>query len=175
MTMTRVLRRFIKTLGNITCIVAAIILVAASVMMFAHVRPAVVVSGSMEPAVHTGSRVFIDTTYRDVKERDIIAFETGGVFVTHRVVQVTDEGYVTKGDANGSEDPGILPQSALRGRVVMWLPWLGYAAKTMSTPAGITAIVAFYAMLMLLYRLTGKEVGHSDTEKNTDCPHSPAA
>ncbi|MCQ2546503.1 MAG: signal peptidase I [Clostridia bacterium] len=175
MAMISVLRTAIRILGNIACIVAAVILFSAMVMILAGIKPAVIVSGSMEPVIHTGSIALIDSGYEDVKERDIIAFDAGGVLVTHRVVQVTDEGYVTKGDANRKEDPGIRPKSALRGRVIIWLPWIGYAVKTMGTPAGMTALAAFCLLLLLLYRLTGKEDGLNEPQENTDCPDSHAA
>lgn len=173
--MISLIGKIIKMLGNITCIVAAIVLLSLLVMVFANIRPAVIVSGSMEPVMHTGSMAFIDSEYRAVKERDIIAFERAGIMVTHRVVQIKDEGYVTKGDANESEDPGIVLKSELRGRVIMWLPWLGYGVKTLATSAGLTATAAFYLTLLFLYRLTGKEVGANDSKKNTDCSDSPAA
>lgn len=173
--MAGIIRKLIKTTWGLICIIAVIVLAGTAVMMFAHIRPAVVVSGSMEPVIHTGSMVFIDKEYEKAKERDIIAFEKGGMTVTHRVVKVTDEGYVTKGDANESEDPGILPESALRGRVAMWLPWIGYGVRAIGSPAGITAAVAVFIALATLYRLTGKEVGQHDGKKNTDCSDSPAA
>lgn len=173
--MINALRKVLKTAGNISCILAAMVIIAALLMMFVHIRPAVIVSGSMEPVIHTGSMVFIDSDYADVSENDIIAFETGGVLVTHRVVGITDEGYVTKGDANESEDPGLLPESALRGRVIMWVPWIGYAVKILGTPAGLTAAAAFAFGLMLLYWLTGKEVGTDGKKENTDPADSPSA
>ncbi|MDO4177460.1 MAG: signal peptidase I, partial [Bacillota bacterium] len=164
-----------KIIWYATCIMAAVILIAAAVMLFAHIRPAIIVSGSMEPVIHTGSMVFIDSDYRDFKERDIVAFETGGVMVTHRIVQITDEGFVTKGDANEKEDPAPVPESAFRGRLVMWLPYLGYAARALTSAAGITATAAFYMLLLLIYLLTGKGVRINDTKKNTDYPDSSAA
>lgn len=116
---------------NLAWIMGLIIIAAAVTMSVMHIKPAVVVSGSMEPVIHTGSLVFIDTDYKDVKERDIIAFEAGGSLVTHRVTEVLEDGYITKGDANDSPDPGILKKNMVRGRTVMWIPGIGYAIHFM--------------------------------------------
>ena len=69
-----------------------------------------VVSGSMEPAIPTGSIVYVEETEpSQAEEGDVIAFysATGsGAVITHRVVQnrVVSGELITKGDANEKED-----------------------------------------------------------------------
>lgn len=57
---------------------------------------------------------------RPVRVGDVIHFlsPTSERWVVHRVVGLTPAGARTRGDANASADPGILPRSAIAGRVV---------------------------------------------------------
>ena len=46
--------------------------------------------------------------------------------VTHRIVEKSEEGYHTKGDANEEEDAGIVSEEQVIGKVIAVLPWLGF-------------------------------------------------
>lgn len=118
--------RVITMTANVVCVIAAVIIAGYIAMLAMGIRPAVVVSGSMEPAVKTGSLIFIDTGYENQKAGDIAAFRTGGTLVTHRLVEDTDEGWITKGDANEDEDPWRVSDERIIGRAVFWIPVLGY-------------------------------------------------
>ncbi|MCI9280413.1 MAG: signal peptidase I [Bacilli bacterium] len=64
-----------------------------------------VVSGSMEPTIHIGDLIFIDTKSNDFSVNDIVTFyDQQGNFVTHRIVSIQDGKVVTKGDNNNSID-----------------------------------------------------------------------
>ncbi len=64
-----------------------------------------VVSGSMEPTIHIGDLIFIDTKSNDFSVNDIVTFyDQQGNFVTHRIVSIQDDKVVTKGDNNNSID-----------------------------------------------------------------------
>ncbi len=67
-------------------------------------------TGSMEPTIETGDG-FVPipaTSATSVEEDDIVVFEAqeidGGSLTTHRVVEETEHGYVTEGDANPVTD-----------------------------------------------------------------------
>lgn len=149
-------------------ILAALVLASALLMVFMHLRPVVVVSGSMEPVIHTGSLLLIDTTYKDVKERDIIAFEANDIIAVHRAMAITDKGYVTKGDANEKADPGEVDRDALMGRAVMWVPWIGYAVRFIVSLPGATFVTAMCIGFLLLYSALGKEVRSHDRKKDSN-------
>jgi len=69
-----------------------------------------VTSGSMEPALSAGDGfVAVPASVAgDVDEGDVVVFDAqelgGGGLTTHRVVEETDRGYVTRGDANPFTD-----------------------------------------------------------------------
>ena len=149
---------------------------SALTCLLLHIRPAVVVSGSMEPAIQTGSMVFIDMDYQasDVVKRDIIGFDANGIMVTHRVKELTEEGFVTKGDANSDPDPATVSANRYLGRVIMWIPWIGRVTKFLSTTQGKVMIITAFVSIMLIYSLLGKEETDG-TEKNTGSTDNSAA
>ena len=75
-----------------------------------------VVSGSMEPAIPTGSMVFSkETSFDKLKEGDVITFMISDEqTVTHRIKRInTDkEKFTTKGDANDVEDEDAVEEAA---------------------------------------------------------------
>lgn len=174
--MIRILRKSIGIAGIAICICGVIVVISVVFCLLLHIRPAVVVSGSMEPAIHTGSMVFVDTEYdaASVVERDIIAFDVKGTMVTHRVKELTEKGFVTKGDANSDPDPATVSVDSYIGRVIIWIPWIGYATRFLSLPQGKVMAVAAFVSLMIIYSLLGKEVADG-TGKNTGSADNSAA
>ncbi len=83
-------------------------------------RTAVVLTGSMEPAIRADDLVIVhrQETY---SAGDIIMFRSGANTTTHRVTEVTAEGYRTKGDANNTADADTVPPADVLGRVVLTL------------------------------------------------------
>ena len=69
-------------------------------------RGYVILSGSMEPVIPTGSVAVVDSSKRDVRPGNIATFERHGDLVTHRILSKTEEGYQTKGDATTDPDSG---------------------------------------------------------------------
>lgn len=120
------MRKTMTITFNILCVIAAVIIIGYITMLIMGIRPAVVISGSMEPTIRTGSLIFVDTTYRSLKEDDIVAFRTGGSLVTHRLVRDTGEGWITKGDANSCEDPWRISENNIIGKTVFWIPDIGF-------------------------------------------------
>jgi signal peptidase len=93
-------------------------------------RPVVVTSGSMEPSVRTGDVVITRHIGMDDKvgTQTVINFEDPVTTEEHihRVVEVTDAGYRTKGDANQTPDAALVPQDHVDGAGVMLAPYVGY-------------------------------------------------
>lgn len=93
--------------------------------IFIGFRPYVVVSGSMEPTLPTGSIIFVSLLEKKAEPGDILTFRRGKTVVTHRVAEQKDGIYITRGDANKEKDPGIVKQEDVIGVVSMCVPWAG--------------------------------------------------
>jgi signal peptidase I len=95
-------------------------------------RPVVVTSGSMDPGIRTGDVVIT----RPIDAGDELGAQTVVDFddpvtderVLHRVIEVTPDGYRTKGDANPDPDPELVPAHRVHGAGLVLAPYVGYVA-----------------------------------------------
>lgn len=109
------------------------------------VTPYIVMSGSMEPTIHTGGIAYTDTGNTKLKSGDIITFRVSDKLVTHRIVRIDGSYIYTQGDANGRTDPMPVKKDQVIGKVCMSLPYLGYLAAFIQSKQGMAA------MLFLLF------------------------
>jgi signal peptidase I len=73
-------------------------------------------TGSMADTINAGDWVIVKLTQK-VELNDIVTYELGGEYITHRVIEVYSNTYITKGDANsGKDDP--IKQDQIVGKVV---------------------------------------------------------
>ena len=136
----------IKALENTLFIMAVAVMICALACQLAQIKPVVVVSGSMEPAVATGSLAFIDKKDKTIEEGDVISFRAGEALVTHRVISITGEGYKTKGDNNDIADAGYVKDEQIEGTLAFNIPGMGYFLKVIALPAGAAALLLYIIM-----------------------------
>lgn len=137
-----------------------------------------VLSGSMEPAYHTGSLIYVkDVDYRDLGEGDVITFMLNeDTVATHRIVGVVPDEedpsvvrYRTKGDANDAEDGALVHYKNVIGSPVFTIPYLGYVANYIQNPPGTYIAISGGAVLMILVFLPDL-LGSDEEEKKTEKP-----
>lgn len=130
---------------------------------------AVVISGSMEPAISVDDLIL--TRAQSVYELgDIITFRSGDSLTTHRIVAVTEEGYQTRGDANNAPDPELVAPENVVGKVVARLPLAGKIIAFVKTPPGMTALVFGGLVLLelpLLLRLWQESADREEPKDET--------
>ncbi len=91
----------------------------------------VIASGSMSPNIHKGDAVIIDKKFdfKKLEKGQVIAYKSGDIIVVHRIVnkaKVKDSYYyVTKGDANESDDNLIITENMIVGTVDHKIPLVG--------------------------------------------------
>ena len=75
-------------------------------------RSYTVLSGSMEPTFYPGDIVITKHKNKtDIQVNDIVTYrDNEGVIITHRIMEETPEGYITKGDHNNVEDADIITE-----------------------------------------------------------------
>lgn len=156
------MKQVAKWAGNL--FLAGLILVAIFVFLsprLLHYRFLTVRSASMAPTIHVGSVVMVQPVKPEaVKVGDVITYRSADdpkVFVTHRVIDLVpapDEiSFVTQGDAN--EDPDIAPVAASRlvGRVVLAVPWVGYAGQYVRAPLGFGLFILVPAFILIVIQI----------------------
>ena len=101
-----------------------------------------VVTGSMEPSLHTGDYIYVKKTdAADLKVGDIISFyseedDVRGKIVTHRIAECNSDGtFTTKGDANKTADvkhvraDQLVGKYTAKARFFKWLNSFGDRRK----------------------------------------------
>ena len=115
----------------------------------------VVTSGSMEPAFSAGDMIVIRQE-EDYGLGDIVTFRlSGGELVTHRIVGSVEGSFITKGDANNTEDDELLDPGRIVGKLVTYLPAVGSFMLFLRTPVGMFALVVLGFLLIELPTLLG--------------------
>lgn len=117
-----------------------------------------VLTGSMEPSIHTGS-VVIDqwTPDRKLKIGDVVSYRHQSdqkvIYITHRIVKIDKTGllwrFETKGDANPAPDFGLITQTSIEGKVIMTIPLVGYSIEFFKTPVGFILLIALPLLVFI--------------------------
>ncbi len=158
----KIIKLIINILSDIVIALCIIFIVAYLI----GIKTYVVLSGSMEPTLKTGSVCFINTKYEysKLKKGDIIAFKLkDGVLVTHRINEVKEDRLVTKGDANRVKDKVLVNEKNYIGKNIYSIPKLGYIVRKLQTKTGLIICVTF----IILIFLTGILLGEPSRKKET--------
>ena len=145
----------ISTLLIIIVVVAAFLL--AGVRLFGLV-PYTVLSGSMEPKYHVGSLIYVSQVdVADVEVGDPLTFRiANGAIVTHEVIKIIEADdpssrqFITQGIANNTPDGAPVHASAVIGRPVFSIPYLGYVSNYVQNPPGTYVVICFVFAVLLL-------------------------
>ena len=123
----------LKKLKNIIFkILYVLIIIYLSVFIpsFWGKKPLVVISGSMEPTLHVGGILYYEKlNINDFNENDILVYELNKHTISHRIVDITENGFITKGDNNLSIDTYEVNKTQVLGKGTDWsIPYIGYYA-----------------------------------------------
>lgn len=135
----------------VLCVIATILMSgrrSGQLPSFFGYTQAVVLSPSMEPEIRVNDLVVIHRE-NDYQVDDVVTFAEDGGLVTHRIIEVTEGGYVTQGDANPAPDPEI-EKSAVIGRVNAVIPKAGGFIRFVRSPGGIIIILAAAVLLLFM-------------------------
>lgn len=143
---------FLTTLLVVIVVVLAVILMGARIMGF---RVFNVISGSMAPQYNVGDLIYVkEVKPHEVKVGDPITFilNENLVVATHRVVEINSEDsyFITKGDANNTNDAAPVHFNNLIGVPKFKIPYLGYASDFIQNPPGTYIAIGIAVILTLL-------------------------
>ena len=117
----------------------------------------VVQSGSMEPGIMTGDLLLTHTQSR-YEKNDVITFvDSSSRVVTHRIAAIETENesehYITKGDANPSNDNELIALKSVIGKVVLVIPKSGYIVSWGQSWQGIIVLIIVPATGIITYEI----------------------
>ena len=113
----------------------------------------------MEPTYHTGSLIYVKKVDPyTIRDGQVITFMLDeNTIATHRVVGVLPDEedstvvrFRTKGDANETEDGGLVHYKNVIGTPVFTIPYLGFVANYIQHPPGMYVAISAGAVLLLL-------------------------
>lgn len=121
-----------------------------------NIEVKIVKSGSMEPAIPTGSLVVVKPAPIYTKG-DIVTFGEDTktkIPTTHRIITANADGtFVTKGDANEEQDPNPIARREIIGKVIFSVPGAGYVLDFARTKLGFALLIGIPAGLVILEEL----------------------
>ncbi len=127
------------------------------VLIIFNIKPLIVLSGSMSPTFNKGDIVYYNKTVTsEIKIKDIIAFKTGESIVSHRVVGIENECFITKGDANDVADKKTRCSDEIVGKLASFkIPYLGYYINFVNNNILLLGILSIF-ILMIDFILANK-------------------
>ena len=165
----------LKIINVVTTALVAIIVAFALVIVVGKpfgFHAYTVLSGSMEPAYHTGSLIYVkETPTEQLASGDVITFMTGkGTTVTHRIASEVEGAdgvtrFETKGDANSTADGDLVHPNNVIGTPVLQIPLLGRAVDYIQHPPGLYVAISICAFAVFLMFLPDLFAGDEDEEE----------
>jgi len=135
--------------------IIALLLIVSIFPITGNYKILIVKSGSMAPAIKTGSVVVVKPA-KNYKIGDVITFGEmgkGKTPVSHRIYDIKDKNgqksYVTKGDTNNSPDANEISEDKIIGKVILIVPYAGYAVATAKKPLGFLLIIVVPALIII--------------------------
>jgi signal peptidase len=136
-------------------VAVALLLIVSTFPIAGNFKVLTVISGSMEPAIGTGSVVVVKPE-SDYKIGDVITFgpySKTKAPTTHRIHDIkVVEGqvvYITKGDANNAPDPREIQKKDVVGKVLFSVPLVGYIVYFAKQPLGLALIIIVPAVIII--------------------------
>jgi signal peptidase len=136
-------------------------------------RADAVLSGSMEPALATGGVILTrPVPPEELRVGDIITFDAphGDGFVSHRITAIEHGpplAFRTKGDANEDPDPFPVSATAIRGVVVLHVPYLGLLSQAVRTLPGFICTILVPGLVIIAFEL--KSLRQGRRERSAEC------
>jgi signal peptidase len=111
----------------------------------------IVLSGSMEPAIKTGGIVMVKPA-SEYQTGDIITYQYGRHardLTTHRIIEQQGNEFITKGDNNNAADIQPVEKEQILGKVLLTVPYVGYAANFARSKLGFILLIIIPALFII--------------------------
>ncbi len=115
-----------------------------------------VATGSMHGSIEIGDAVLVKIN-SEYDVDDVVTYQSGDDFITHRIISIQDGSVITKGDANNVNDNPV-DNKMILGKVVKVLPKLGTWKKVLLTPKVIVLILVTLFVFSILFSYNGESI-----------------
>ncbi|KKQ02045.1 MAG: Type I signal peptidase [Candidatus Roizmanbacteria bacterium GW2011_GWA2_36_23] len=138
-------------------ILLVIFTLGSNTNMLGGYKSFLVQSGSMEPTIMIGDIIISHKQYQ-YNKNDVVTFMNADQrVVTHRIIEASvskdKTSFITKGDANRSEDSDLITDENIIGKVIFIIPKLGYLVGFIKTPIGLVVFMVLPALALIVNEL----------------------
>ncbi|OGD57069.1 signal peptidase I [Candidatus Beckwithbacteria bacterium RIFCSPHIGHO2_12_FULL_47_17] len=105
-------------------------------------------SGSMQPAFKIGSLVVVKPAGEYVIG-EVITFKNAPTPTTHRIQNISEGIYTTKGDANDAPDSEPARREQILGKVVLAVPYAGFPVAFAKSKEGFMLLIVIPATIII--------------------------
>lgn len=190
---TTLLHKILTVVGIVLCVILLPILIINITLIIKSYTspdevptiggwaPLIVLTDSMkggEANINGGDLIFVKSgAPEEVAVGDVIAFfdpaSRSGSILTHRVVRVetAEDGsleFITKGDANNTEDKDAVPEANLVGEYQFRIAGAGTVAMFMQTTKGLIVCVVIPLVLLIGYDMIRRKLYEKSKKKDTE-------
>ncbi len=114
-----------------------------------------VAGSSMEPTITESDVVVVNTLKTQPAVGDIVSYRhtfdgNHTYIVTHRVVKIADEGYITQGDAYAKPDGYTVAPEDVVGVLLFKIPYIGALVHFAGTLTGLLTLVILPAAVLIM-------------------------
>ncbi len=115
--------------------------------------------GDLDDSLHVGDLAIIRKgQFSEVEVGNIIVFQgtyqSYEFLIIHRVIEITDEGFITQGDANSRPDDGFVTEETYQGIYVSKITWLRPVANFVTDGSGRTLIFGLIVIILIIVLFT---------------------
>ena len=121
-----------------------------------------VLSNSMQPTFSAGDYV-VDkmVAYDEIKKGDVVSYYPDDyTIVTHRVKEVTPQGFIMQGDANNAQDAFTVTKDHYIGKMILVIPKLGRLPELLTRPI-VWIVLSVIAVVLLASGMYQRRKQHS--------------
>ena len=105
----------------------------------------------MKPSFSAGSVVIVSPAETEqLGVGDIITYTAADTMITHRIVGIETDGFITRGDANNTDDPQAIAPDRVVGKVIFSVPLLGYLLDFSQTRQGLLLLVIIPGLIIIV-------------------------
>ncbi len=118
----------IKNIFNrIICVLLVIYLAVFIPVLWKH-YPLIIVSNSMEPKLKVGGILYYhEKDINEFKIGEVLTYKYKSHIISHRIVKCSKNKFITKGDANKSNDSELILKNQILGEGTDFsIPYVGY-------------------------------------------------
>ncbi len=167
-----------KLLSIILIVITLILLVLNLVIMFTSnmftsevgnifgYKSLLIVSNSMNPVIYKNDLILIDSVKEEeIEVGDIISYKINDEIITHRIIKIENEEFLTQGDNNSSQDNWSVKYEDVEGEYRFKIPMFGYLYDILKNPITLIICIILFGLNIIHIRKISIKKEHRKKER----------